>query len=173
MLYIVSKWLNHPSKDACNIDLETKPLMHLIYLRSMFGLFGNRYLVQFRPKINRDMNQRKDQFWDPLLVQFWTKFGSIFGAKLGGMLAKIAVILPLVCKLVEITKIFKNHWFLQYIWASRLLNICPKSIKNRSKVDQKSTKKWMKIWMSILPDLGWIFDRFWEGFGSQDGFKIE
>ena len=41
------------------------------------------------------------------------------------------------------------------------------------KTIKKHIKKSINKSMVLLIDLGSIFDRFWEGFGSQDGLKIE
>ena len=63
MFYIVSKLLNHPSKDACKIDLE---IIHKLDTFGIdFGLFWDHFLVHFGTK-NR--------------LKKGSKIGSIFGS---------------------------------------------------------------------------------------------
>ena len=87
----------------------------------------------------------------------WGPIWEVLGVKLGTMLVKLAIILPLVCKLAEVAKTLKSHWFLQCFWPLGLST----SIQNRSKVDQKLIKKLIKLWMSILVDFLSNLDQFW------------
>ena len=70
MLYIVSKLLNHPSKDACKIDLESvhKPDIFGTDFQSIlgpfFGLFCDPKSIKKRIKDNINFG-----------VHFWTDFG--------------------------------------------------------------------------------------------------
>ena len=137
-------------------------------------LLGAKMEAKTHPKAVR--SRSKNQWFFALLFiwlrdRFWEQIWRVLGVKLRAMLTKIAIIWPLVGKLVEIAKIWKNHWFLQCIWLLGLLNIHPKSSKNRPKVDQKSIKKWMEVGMSIFIDFLSILNKFWFDFAAQDGSK--
>ena len=66
--------------------------------------------------------------------------GAILEVKLEGMLAKIAIIWPLVCKLVEITKILKTFGF----YSKSGPRAFSTSVQNRSKIDPKWIKNELK-----------------------------
>ena len=82
----------------------------------------------------------------------WVVFWWIFSAKLRAKLTKKSILWPLVGKLAEIAKNVENQKVYRSFWIPRPSNFEAKLSKKRSRTDQTSSKKTVRILMQFLID---------------------
>ena len=92
-------------------------------------------------------------------------------------LAKKSIRWLLVGKMAKKPKMLKKTLFFQWIWAPRPANLeakmAPKSIQDRSKVDQKIDWKLDRFFDRFLVDVGSVLVGFWRPSWSQNQPEID
>ena len=132
-------------------------------------LLGAKMEAKTHPKAVR--SRSKNQWFFALLFiwlrdRFWEQIWRVLGVKLRAMLTKIAIIWPLVGKLVEIAKIWKKLWVFTVHLAlgasqhpSKIKQI---SFQSWSKIDQKINGSWDVNFYRFFIDFAPILARFWK-----------